>query len=333
MALSGGGGSSSSTTPGAGGGGGAAAGSGPLPALAQCAKTWNDATQGGNMFAQLIGQQEDYGAHSQGMAQVAESLQNPSGSGCIISQQTTNQPALNDPNSWVQVVYPIGGPVSLTVGGQPAFAESTQGDRPFAGLGSQNVKANTDGYIQFLGVLAAYNSRIDYGQANSTGGGVAPPSSETSSPSTGGSQTTDATSYANQIMAVISTSRRQLAKAVKAISAAKSDPYGSDSKLVDVASARQDLLGTVNSWVPPSGGDGLQRLLAKTLRLSVVSDQLYASYAADLAAGAQSTADSDYSKAGANDKIATKAKQAFMQAYNAYREQNGLALIPTDKLY
>ena len=89
----------------------------------------------------------------------------------------------------------------------------------------------------------------------------------------------------------------------------------------------------MQSWTPPSGGEALQQELIRSLRLSVASDNLYARWAGDLAAGDQSGANRAYSQAQANDKNATNAKKAFIRDVNAYREQNGLAPIPTDKLF
>ena len=135
-------------------------------------------------------------------------------------------------------------------------------------------------------------------------------------------------------MQVITKSRHQLALAVNAISSAHQDGYSSQSTLASVATGRQQLLSTVRSWTPPTGGEVLQRQLVETLRLSIKSDKLYERYAGDLAVGNQSGADQAYAQARANDEhYATPAKRRFLRAFNSYRVHNGLAPIPTDSLY
>jgi len=160
------------------------------------------------------------------------------------------------------------------------------------------------------------------------GGGVAPSTTDGSAGWSGGQS--DASGYATKIRTVIGESRRELGQVIPAINSAHQNPYASEQELATVAQQREALIATVQSWIPPSGGEQLQADL-KALRLSERSDTLYEQWASDLGSG-QSGA-TPYAEAQINDARTTAAKKAFLQAFNAYRLQNGLAPIPTDKLF
>jgi hypothetical protein len=159
--------------------GGASAGSSqmhsprrPSP-LVRCANTWNSSQQDAR---QLIGQLAQINGASQGFASARESLQYLQGQ-CLVSEQTTYASSQYGTDSWTQIIYLIGQPVTLIRNGLPQVAISTDGDREYAPLGTENITAANDGAIRFIGADRPLNQQLTAAPLSSAPTTAVPPAS------------------------------------------------------------------------------------------------------------------------------------------------------------